>query len=40
VKKHVLRLEDIMTPERAAEQAINADMVDVNSLEIARVDAI
>ena len=38
-KKHVLRLEDIMTPERAAEQAINADMVDVNSLEIARVDA-
>ena len=38
-KKHVVRLEDIMTPEKAAEQAINADMVDVNNLEIARVDA-
>ena len=38
-RKHVLRLDKVMTCEHAAEQAINADMVDVENLEIARVDA-
>ena len=37
--KHVLRLDEVMSRERAAEQAINADMVDVKNLELARVDA-
>ena len=38
-RKRILRLDKVMTSEHAAEQAINADMVDVGNLEIARVDA-